>query len=374
MTADGTYPGVYLETTGDGGMAPIAGVPTSITAFIGATATGELSVPAQVGSFAEFEEKFGALAAACELGYSVLQFFRNGGTSAWVVRVSDSPTDVEWIGAINALDSVDLFNLLVLPGVTVPSVVIPALEYCVKRHAFLILDPPKEANTPEQIVEWIETEASLRSLNAAVYFPWINIADPLNPTLPRQSAPGGTLAGLYARTDSTRGVWEAAAGIEANLVGVETLEYAVTGDESHKLASLGINVLRVIAPHGPVAWGARTLSGTDDFVLDWKYIPVRRLGLFLEESIGRGTRWATFEANEEPLWARIRLIVGAFMNDLFLKDAFLGATPENAYFVSCDQTTTGPEDIEDGIMNIRIGFAAIRPAEFVIITIQQIVG
>jgi phage tail sheath protein FI len=148
----------------------------------------------------------------------------------------------------------------------------------------------------------------------------------------------------------------------------------LTDEENGQLNPLGINCLRAKVPVGPVVWGSRTLQGNDQLASEWKYIPVRRTALFIEESLYRGTQWVVFEPNDEPLWAQIRLNVGAFMHNLFRQGAFQGRTPRDAYFVKCDKETTTQNDINLGIVNIVVGFAPLKPAEFVIIKIQQIAG
>ena len=140
------------------------------------------------------------------------------------------------------------------------------------------------------------------------------------------------------------------------------------------LNPLGINCLRTFPVYGNVCWGARTLDGADALASEWKYVPVRRFALFLEESLYRGTKWVVFEPNDEPLWAQIRLNVGAFMHNLFRQGAFQGTTPREAYLVKCDKETTTQTDINNGIVNILVGFAPLKPAEFVIIKIQQLAG
>jgi uncharacterized protein len=140
------------------------------------------------------------------------------------------------------------------------------------------------------------------------------------------------------------------------------------------LNPLGLNSLRTFPVFGPVVWGARTLDGADQRASEWKYVPIRRLALFIEESLFRGTKWVVFEPNDEPLWAQIRLNVGAFMQTLFRQGAFQGTTPREAYFVKCDKETTTQNDIDRGIVNIVVGFAPLKPAEFVVLKIQQIAG
>ncbi|MGD2011668.1 MAG: phage tail sheath C-terminal domain-containing protein, partial [Desulfobacterales bacterium] len=190
----------------------------------------------------------------------------------------------------------------------------------------------------------------------------------------RSVGASGTIAGLYARTDATRGVWKAPAGIEAALRNVPDLDYRLTDPENGQLNPLGFNCLRTFDVIGNVCWGARTLVGADQLASEWKYVPVRRIALFIEESLFRGTQWVVFEPNDEPLWAQIRLNVGAFMQNLFRQGAFQGTTPRQAYLVKCDAETTTQNDINLGVVNILVGFAPLKPAEFVIIRIQQLAG
>jgi phage tail sheath protein FI len=279
---------------------------------------------------------------------------------------------------IYALESVDLFNLLVLPGVTDSGILGDAAAYCEDRRAFLIADSPVTGiagGDPVSDMEKAVTSPALpKSRNAAVFFPWIKIADPLNGGQLRNTAPSGTIAGVYARTDSTRGVWKAPAGTEASLVGVQALTYVLTDRENGVLNPLGTNCLRNFPVFGPVSWGARTLRGADAMTSEWKYVPVRRIALFLEESLYRGTKWVVFEPNDEPLWAQIRLNIGGFLQGLFRQGAFQGQSPREAYFVKCDKETTTQNDIDLGVVNIIVGFAPLKPAEFVVIKFQQMAG
>lgn len=373
MAASPTYPGVYIEEI-PSGVHAIAGVTTSATAFIGITPVGEANQAVKVSSFAEFERVFGGLSRETELGHAVKQFFLNGGPESWVVRVPDTAAEADWLGAVRALDSVTLLNLLVLPGVTIPSIVLGAVEYCETRRAFLILDSPVEAKTPDQIQQVVQSGALTRSANAAVYYPWIKVANASGENVSRLSAPSGTIAGVYSRSDSARGVWKAPAGVEAELNGVQGLEHSLKDSENGMLDSLGINCLRRFLGNPPVVWGARTLAGADALGSEWKYVPVRRLALYLEESISQGIQWAVFEPNDERLWAQLRLNIGAFMQGLFRQGALQGQTPKDGYFVKCDAETTTQNDINLGIVNIVVGFAPVKPAEFVILKIQQNAG
>lgn len=177
-----------------------------------------------------------------------------------------------------------------------------------------------------------------------------------------------------ARTDATRGVWKAPAGLEATLVGVSNVTVPLTDAENGQLNPVAVNCLRVRQPVGPVVWGARTLQGDDRLASEWKYVPIRRTALFIEESLYRGTQWVVFEPNDEPLWSQIRLNVTVFMHDLFRQGAFQGRTPNEAYLVKVDGETTTQSDINRGIVNIVVGFAPLKPAEFVFLRIQQLVG
>ena len=277
------------------------------------------------------------------------------------------------------LEDVDLFNLLVIPPLA-PDVDVPdalwtdALSYCQTRRAMLIIDPPSTWNRPDQAITGIQAMAALRAANSVIYFPRIRAADPLRDNLLGTFAPSGLMAGLMARIDSERGVWKAPAGLEATLRGVRALAYSLIDGEVGQLNPLGINCLQARPAAGPVAWGARTLLGDDRLASEWKYLPVRRLALMIEESLYRGTQFAVFEPNDRPLWQTLRLAVDTFMSNLFRRGAFQGATPDEAYLVKCDEETTTQADIDLGIVNIDVGFAPLKPAEFIFIRIRQLAG
>jgi phage tail sheath protein FI len=279
-----------------------------------------------------------------------------------------------------ALEDVDLFNLLCLPRIAelpaeqAQAVTAVAQAYCERRRAFFLMDTPRGIDEPREIRSWMAANNSLRHRNAALFFPRLRVPDPLNEFRLRSVGASGTLAGLFARIDGARGVWKAPAGTEATLRNVPALEYVLSDQENGALNPLGINGLRNFPVYGSVSWGARTLEGSDQQASEWKYIPVRRLALFLEESLYRGTQWVVFEPNDEPLWAQIRLNVGAFMQTLFRQGAFAGRTPREAYLVKCDRETTTQNDVDRGIVNVLVGFAPLKPAEFVIIKFQQLAG
>jgi phage tail sheath protein FI len=286
---------------------------------------------------------------------------------------------------IYALYDVDLFNLLCLPvTANLPdknanTVATAAEKLCTDRRAFYILDLPQNLpgnrdNGITAVMDWLGANGNIRSRNAALYFPRIGIPDPLNGFRIRATPPSGTIAGLYATTDASRGVWKAPAGTTAVMGGVQQLQYATTNAENGVLNPLAINCLRTFPVYGQVCWGARTLFGADQMADDYKYVPVRRLALYIEESLYRGTQWVVFEPNDEPLWAQIRLNVGSFMQVLFRQGAFQGQSPKDAYFVKCDSETTPQDQINLGIVNIIVGFAPLKPAEFVILQLQQMAG
>jgi phage tail sheath protein FI len=279
-----------------------------------------------------------------------------------------------------ALDYADLFNILCIPRAAqltdteMVAVVSNAIKYCDDRRAFFILDIPATINEVQEMKDWMDAHGTFRDNNAAVYFPRPLIPDPKNEFRLRSVGASGTMAGIYARTDSARGVWKAPAGIEATLDGVAELDAKLTDAQNGALNPLGINCLRTFPIYGNIAWGARTLQGADQIGSEWKYLPIRRLALMLEESLFRGTKWVVFEPNDEPLWAQIRLNVGAYMMSLFRQGAFQGTSPKDAFFVKCDAETTTQDDRNKGIVNILVGFAPLKPAEFVVISIQQIAG
>jgi hypothetical protein len=287
---------------------------------------------------------------------------------------------------IYALKKADLFNLLCIPPATrgtdtAITTYQKAMALCEEHRAFLLVDPPAAwAANPVQAVT--NAIAGLKTLgltgksarHAALYFPLVKEADPLREGQIDNFVPCGIIAGVMSRTDTERGVWKSPAGIDASLNGVQGLQVNLADKENGLLNPLGINCLRNFPIAGPVVWGARTLRGADQLADEYKYIAVRRTALFIEESLYRGTQWVVFEPNDEPLWAQIRLNVEAFMHNLFRQGAFQGSTPKSAYLVKCDKETTIQNDINLGIVNILVGFAPLKPAEFVIIKIQQLAG
>ncbi len=244
--------------------------------------------------------------------------------------------------------------------------------YCLASRAFLIVDPPLTLTTEQAFASWFAT-VSIASPNAAIYFPPLSISDSLAGGKLRTVGPSGTIAGLYARTDASRGVWKAAAGVDATLAGA-SLVTNLTDAEDGALNPFGLNCIRTFPLFGTIVWGARTLNGADALASPWKYVPVRRTALYLEESIAEGLRWAVFEPNDETLWSQIRATVDEFMAGLFRQGAFQGSTPDQAYLVKCDSDTTAQGDIDRGVVNVLVGFAPLKPAEFVVLQLEQLAG
>jgi phage tail sheath protein FI len=511
-----TYPGVYIEEI-PSGVHTITGVATSIAAFVGWAAEGPTTKATLVQSWADFENQFGGLDARSLLGYSVNQFFGNGGQQAYIIRLVDptaqpgtvpvpasgggtaftanaydqgewsskygvrimtNPSDptrftlvvvntpsasqetvvesftnlsmlandpqarsvgsvindprtgsqlIQLTGisttpgvqpapnaltapglppapymlvggvdgtvltpstpafhtALNAggsgtgvhlLDTVSIFNLLCVPGENDPTTINQLQKYCRDERAFYIVDAAESdsftslQNGPPAGI--IKDEA----INSAFYFPWVNAPDPLQQGRIRAYPPCGFVAGIYAATDATRGVWKAPAGIDAGLSGEAGLKTVLTDLQNGTLNVRAVNCLRSFPVYGDVVWGARTLRGNDQVGSEWKYVPIRRLALFLESSLFEGTQWVVFEPNDERLWSQIRLNVGAFLQGLFLQGAFQGTTPQSAYFVKCDGENNPQASINLGVVNILVGFAPLYPAEFVVIQIQQMAG
>lgn len=284
---------------------------------------------------------------------------------------------------VYALEKADLFNLLCIPPYLPSndvdtSLVGAAAAYCESRRAMLIVDPRSDwvdkSSAKAKFTDANTDNVGTRSKNAAIFFPRLRVADPLRGNQIGEFVPCGAVAGVIARTDAERGVWKAPAGIQATVQGISGLTVPLTDAENGELNPLGINCLRSFPVAGTVVWGARTLRGADQLADEYKYVPVRRTALFIEESLYRGLKWAVFEPNDEPLWAQIRLNVGAFMQTLFRQGAFQGQTPKDAYFVKCDKDTTTQNDVNLGVVNVIVGFAPLKPAEFVVISIQQIAG
>jgi uncharacterized protein len=328
--------------------------------------------PAAAAVPADFQAMFAA---------SNVHYYRVGlgglGQQAAAVSGNDGgpPIAADYDAAYTTIDAeVDLFNLLVLApdaAVSVQSLYPNASIFCRNRRAFLLMDPPDSWTTAQIASTGVNAlRIGLVKDYSAVFFPPLTVDEN---GLKKNVGPAGAIAGLCARIDGTRGVWKAPAGTEADLRGVVGLKFKFSDSENGFMNPRAVNTLRIF-PNGIVNWGARTMDGDDGFASEYKYIPIRRLALFIEESLYRGLKWVVFEPNDEPLYAQIRLNVGAFMHNLFRQGAFQGQKPRDAYFVKCDTETTTQNDRNLGIVNIWVGFAPLKPAEFVILYLQQMAG
>lgn len=384
-------PGAYIEETRQ--RPPIAPASTGVTAFVGHTLSGPINQVVPVKSFLEFSNAFGGLAASSEVSYSVLQFFRNGGQKALIVRVPELETGLPSLGMIGGanssfpmglgcLETNDEFELLCIPDAVRPRT--PngslsefktdqmvklwriAMDLCQRKRALLLIDAPVETVSVPAAREFAAALPRENGAFAAVFAPWPVIDNPLEDGERRNVPPGGSVAGILARLDRTAGVWKMPDGADAVLRNAKQLSKRFTNNEQDILNPLGINLLRDFDEREVVVWSGRTLDASDE----WKYISVRRLANHIERSVTRGLDWISLEPNGEALWAQIRLAIGNFMEGLRVRGAFAGATAKSAYFVKCDRTTMTPADIVQGNTNVLIGFAPIKPDEFVILSLN----
>lgn len=361
-------------------MQPIPGVSTSTAALIGWAPNGPTDRAVLVENWDRYVRLFGGLDARGFFGHCVSHFFANGGERAWIVRIAgadgaalrpgDAPFEAALPGAMKLLEGID-FNLLSVPGEADSAAIARLQAFCAARRAFLIADTARDATFetlkggPDAAITGDDAAYS------ALYFPWLLAPDPLQPDRIAEFPPSAAIAGLYAATDLQKGVWRAPAGIDAALKGVTGLRTAVDDAMNGTLNTKAINCVRSLASYGIVIWGARTLRGMDEAHSDWKYVPTRRVMLYIERSIAAGTKWAAFESNDERLWSRVREQVAAFLSSLWQQGALFGAAAADAYSVAVDKSTTTPEDIDNGMFNIFVACAVTAPAEFVVARIAQ---
>lgn len=306
--------------------------------------------------------------------------FSGGGDGAELTRADYddvAATALEARGALHALPAVDLFSLLVIPpGRTAAvtgwnDVVAAATKIAVTRRAFLILDAPQAWSLQETEISTMNVGVfGPPSPNAAIYTPWLDKMDDAGKIF--QAPPSGALAGIYARTDGESGVWKAPAGVDAGVFGALGPSRILTADQNGALNIRAINCLMRKSNWPVVVWGARTEVGFDGSGTLERYIPVRRTLLFIEETLYRNTEWVVFRENDETLWMQVKAGITAFLHGLFLQGAFQGDIPEKAYYVECGWTTMSQADIDNGIINISVGIAPVKPAEFVVLTFRHI--
>lgn len=284
-----------------------------------------------------------------------------------------SLTEQDYAAAFTRLDKITDFGLLAVPGIGTTTMMDLGMSYCAGRtlqDVFYIGEMGQDDDTPGEAITFRKLLTQSNSYGA-LYFPWIKTLDLTSKsTEPILLPPSGYIAGLYARTDNKRGVWKAPAGTEAALNSTLGLAIELTDVEQGNLNNININCLRRFAGTGIVSWGARTITADPE----WNYIPVRRTAMMLRVSIYNGIQWAIFEPNDEELWGQLRLNLNSFMMNLFRRGAFQGASPDEAFFVKCDNETTTQDDINLGIVNVLVGFAPLKPAEFVVVKISQKAG
>ncbi|TAK09729.1 MAG: phage tail sheath family protein [Candidatus Manganitrophaceae bacterium] len=284
-----------------------------------------------------------------------------------------TPQEIDYQNAFALLDIRRDVNIIAVPGIGSKTMVDFGGNYCRNRQdCFFVGEVGVVDDTKEEAQSFVNG-LTVKSSYAAVYFPWLKAIDPtgVSPE-PILLPPSGYVAGMYARIDAKRGVWKAPAGTEANIGGAVGLTKEITDAEQDTLNPIGVNVIRVFPASGIVIWGARTVATQAD--PEYRYVPVRRTAIFIEQSIYNGIQWAVFEPNDDDLWASLRLNIGAFMMSLFRAGAFQGTTPSQAFFVKCDSQTTTQADIDAGVVNVMVGFAPLKPAEFVVIKISQKAG
>ncbi len=337
-----------------------------------------MTSPQQVRTWTAFEKEYGGLETEALSSHCIKQFFDNEGKAIWVVRIGTGQIkDVSpFLQGLSLLDRIGGFNILFipqteqLPDTNAVKVMQAAIALVAKHRAMYILDVPQRdalRQTVRTLTTWFNHQSGIHHPNVAMYVPRVQVPQSLKKAPLHTIPASGAMAGVLARTDQQRGVWKAPAGTEAILQGVQGIEQTLTQQEMGQLTNLGINPIRQTSPSQFVAWGARTLSPNSE----WQYLSVRRLALFLESSIQQGLGWVVVEPNDEPLWAHIRQTIDAFLQSLFRQGAFQGQKAREAYFVRCGPDTISSADQAAGIVNIMIGFAPLKPAEFIILKIQQ---
>jgi uncharacterized protein len=354
---------------------PVEPVPTDVAAFVGTAARGLVDEPIVVGSWREFSALFGGAAPGCGLPYAVSDFLANGGRRAVVLRVPGTgavTADALVRRAdegLHALERALPFGVLALPpaeGDVDPAAAAAAYEWCVAQRVMLLLDGPTGWASPEDVPDRPGSAVGASGPDVAVYWPRLRQSDPLNPGSQRLRSVVGAVAGVIARNDRRHGPWKAPAGRDGTVVGVDGLATTVDQATVGRLSRRGVNTLRAFPGLGVQVWGARTLSEDPE----WRYLPVRRLALLVEESLRRGLAWAVFAAADEGTWSAVRSLSTDFLVDLWRRGAFPGATPSEAFWVRCGRDTMTQADIAAGRLTLVVGLAPLRPAEFTTLRLQ----
>ncbi len=388
-------PDIYIEEV-PGGARPIQAVGTSTAGFVGVapTKTARVGEAVAIPNWAEFVRQFVTAGdASTPLSYAVRGFFDNGGTLCYVCNVGDNPIT----SGLDALGRIDEIAIVAAPGQYGADVYDALLSHCESlQDRVCILDTPPavtDLNQLTQVATAGATPAPKRARGAdadaaagdaapapsgglrprqsdngfgAVYYPWISVRDPLAPGSIVNVAPSGHIAGIWARSDATRGVHKAPAN--EIIRGALDVSQRLTRSEQGILNPVGVNVIRYFSGEGIRIMGARTVAAASS---EYRYLNVRRLFCMVEESIAKSMRWVLFEPNNIPLWKSIERDVTAFLIRLWRDGALQGATADAAFFVKCDAETNPQENIDDGIVTTLIGLAPVKPAEFVVFQITQ---
>ncbi|MEM7113186.1 MAG: phage tail sheath C-terminal domain-containing protein [Chloroflexota bacterium] len=380
-------PGVYIEEV-SGGSRPIQAVGTSTAGFVGIAPNvrARVNEAVAVNNWTEFVRIFASTNGnSTHLAQAVRGFFDNGGSRCYVVNVGAGGSLVGTGGqqaGLDLLKRIDEIAIVAAPGYSDAVSYEAIISHCEQMGDRVgILDAPENVPDINQLTkvatasgdeeESAGTSGGLRPRQsdggyAAVYFPWITVRDPLENGRLVNVPPSGHLAGIWARTDATRGVHKAPAN--EPIRGAVNLTYALTSAEQGELNQNGVNCIRFFANEGILVWGARTIASGSS---EWRYLNVRRLFNMIEESIGNSTRWVVFEPNDRPLWKAIRRDISAFLTRLWRDGALMGRTAEEAFFVKCDDETNPQENIDAGQVTTLIGLAPVKPAEFIVFRVSQ---
>ena len=384
------HPGVYLEEIPNGSKS-IERVTTSVTAFVGKATKGPVGKAELIHSFSDYKNLYGDIASKTDtMGLAVQSFYLNGGKSAYICRIAKEGTETVTANEFNefydrTLSKIDDVSIVLVPGEFLHkdgsdnSIISVTLAHCEKmKNRMVIIDPPPDLELDQAAA--INRLALPTSSYSALYYPWVKITNPFNSAESSYNtdktfavAPSSFAAGIWARFDRERSIWKAPAGLEAGVIGAAGLKYKTNNTNQEDLNSIGVNCIRNFPRVGSVIWGSRTLAANAD--TEWRYVPVRRTAIMIEQSIYQGIQWAVFEPNNQSLWSALRTNVSNFMNSLFREGAFFGMRAADGYFVRCGLGDTMTQsDIDAGKLTIMVGFAPLKPAEFTLLRIQQQVG
>jgi len=382
-------PGIYIEEVPSGAR-PIQAVGTRTAGFVGKAPNSALAVDTAavaINNWAEFRKTYFPEQNPddqwTDLAHAVYGFFLNGGSRCYVANVGSGPLKSA-AGAESGLDllaRIDEVAMVAAPGYTKPEDYTALISHCtILQDRVAILDGPEKLTkakltllngdgTSPTVEGWTKP-GKTQSGEATLYLPWITVSNPKRDKDGKQAPPlnvppSGHIAGVWARSDALRGVHKAPANEVVN--GALDVAYQLSHSEQAPLNLQGVNCIRYFLNDGILVWGARTYTKSPN----WRYLNVRRLFNQIEESIAESTRWIVFEPNDATLWKAIRRDVSAFLMGFWRDGALLGNTPEQAFFVKCDEENNPLSSIDEGKVVIEIGIAPVKPAEFVMFKISQ---